>query len=67
MQLTEQTIAKGQVIIGAGLMSTPWWATALQSVTLIASAVAAICGAIIGVCGVVQLWRKRMAGRADAD
>lgn len=58
--------AKGEIVLGTGLISAPFWATVLHDVTLIGSAVAAICGAIIGVHGVYRLyveWRRKHDGR----
>lgn len=45
--------------IGAGLLTTPLWALILHDISLIASTVAAVCGAIIGIHAVWRM-RKRM-------
>lgn len=46
-------------ILSAGLLSTPIWIMVLREVSLIASTVAAICGAIIGVITVYRLIKRR--------
>lgn len=59
MQLTEQTVAKAQATVGVALAAAPLWTNIIQGVSMVASCVAAVCGAIIGVYGVVKLWRGR--------
>lgn len=57
----EQTIGqvKLEAVVGAGLVTTPVWASFLQNVSLIASTIAAITGAIIGLHAVWRLWKRR--------
>jgi hypothetical protein len=50
---------KLQLAVGGGLMTTPAWALLVQDVSMIASMVAAVCGAIIGLFGVIKLFRKK--------
>lgn len=57
--MNESAQAKLQIIAGSALAGTPIWVIMLQDVSLIAGAVAAICGAIVGVHGVYRLWRNR--------
>ena len=44
--------------VGGGLMTTPLWALLLHDISTIASAIAAVCGAILGVNAVYRLWRR---------
>jgi hypothetical protein len=53
--------AKVEAIAGLSLMTTPLWVIWLQDASLIASAVASICGAIIGIHAVWRLWKRRGA------
>jgi len=57
----DQTLAqiKTQAAVGAGLVTTPLWVYLLQSAALIASTIAAVCGAILGLHAVWRLWRRR--------
>lgn len=50
-----------QLALGAGLMATPAWVQWAQNVSIIAGAVAAVCGAIVGIHAVWRLWRRRHA------
>jgi hypothetical protein len=55
--------AKVEAGIGAVLMATPWWVGFLHDVVSpVASSVAAICGAIVGIHAVWRLIKRR--GRA---
>ena len=47
-----------ETVIGTGLVLTPWWAQFLSEVSLMASAVAQITGAVIGVYGVYRLIKE---------
>lgn len=53
---------KVQAAIGAGLMSTPLWVNVLQTASLIASTIAAICGAIVGIHAVIRICRGKKKG-----
>jgi hypothetical protein len=55
----DRILASGQAAFGAGLISTPYWVSLLHEVSLLASAVTAICGAIIGVHAVVRLLKRK--------
>jgi hypothetical protein len=50
---------KVQVAVGGGLMTTPGWVILFQNISVIASAIAAVCGAILGISGVYRMWRQR--------
>lgn len=58
----DQTIGqvKAEAVFGAGLVTTPFWALVFQDISLIASAIAAVCGAIIGLHAVWRLWKRRV-------
>jgi hypothetical protein len=51
-----------QTITGVVLVTTPFWADFLTTVNIVAGAIAAVCGAILGVTGVWRLMRR--GGRA---
>lgn len=55
--------AKFEAGVGAALMTTPAWSLILNDISLIASTIAAIAGAIIGVHAV---WRLLRRGRATS-
>jgi hypothetical protein len=59
----DQSVAqvKAEALIGAGLVTTPVWAIFLQDVSLIASTIAAVTGAIIGLHAVWRLVQRRRA------
>ncbi len=48
--------AKSELIVGSVLMTTPLWVTLLREADLIASTIAAVCGAIIGIHAVYRLY-----------
>lgn len=54
----EQTQAKLEALGGGALMTTPLWAIVIQDVSLIGSAIASVCGAIIGVHAVWRLYLR---------
>lgn len=59
-------LAKAEALLGAGLMATPVWAiVVLQYVSLLASVVASVCGAILGVHAVWRLWKRPAAPTRD--
>lgn len=43
---------------GSALMAAPWWAAALQDVSLVTSTVAAVCGAVVGIHAVYRIWKR---------
>ena len=47
------------VTVGASLMSSVMWMDLLSSVTAVGAAVTAVCGAIIGIAGVVKIIRAK--------
>lgn len=51
--------AKAQVIVGAVLTAAPWWASAIETTTKFGAMVAAICGAVVGIHGVIKILRSR--------
>jgi len=52
-----------QAMLGATLVTTPGWAMALQNISLIASTIAAICGAVVGLHAVWRICRKKRGER----
>lgn len=56
--MTTPTQAKFEVVLGSGLIATPWWATWVESVSVGASMVAAICGAIVGLHAVYRIVKR---------
>ncbi len=50
--------AAAQTLTGVVLVTTPFWADFLTTVNIVAGAIAAICGAILGVTGVWRLLRR---------
>lgn len=44
--------------MAAGLLSVPLWASLVSDVSMLASCVAAICGAIVGVHAVYRIYRR---------
>lgn len=57
--MKEETLAKLQAGLGAGLFATPWWAAMIHDISALAGMIAAICGAIIGVHAVYRIYRGR--------
>ena len=49
---------KTQIAVGSALSATPFWLTAFQNVSIVAGAIATVCGAVIGLHGVWALIRK---------
>lgn len=52
------TQAKIEAGIGVGLMTTPAWVFIIQDISLVASCIAAVCGAIIGMHAVYRIMRR---------
>lgn len=52
---------KIEASVGAALITTPLWALILQDISFIASTIAAVCGAIIGLHAVWRLLRRTVA------
>lgn len=50
---------KVQIAVGGGLMTTPGWVMLFQNISIVASTIAAVCGAILGIAGVYRMWRRR--------
>lgn len=50
--------AVAETATGFALMGTPWWIQFLADVSAVGQAVAAVCGAIVGIVGVVKLFRR---------
>ena len=55
---TSVTQAKVEATVGGILIATPLWAVLIQDISMIASAIAAVCGAIIGIHAVWRLARR---------
>jgi hypothetical protein len=51
--------AYAQTAAGLALTASPLWIDFLYTVNIIAAAIAAVCGAIIGVAGVWRIIRRR--------
>jgi len=61
---------RAEAALGAGLISTPVWMTALNDISSVAGFVATICGAIVGIHAVYRIWknrRRKPSKRADAE
>lgn len=56
--MLDQATGKVQVAVGAALITTPFWVDILQYTSLIAGAIAAVAGAIIGLHGVYKIFRR---------
>ena len=52
---TEMVKATAEVVVGASLILTPWWSALLADVHFIAATVASVCGASIGIYGLVNI------------
>lgn len=55
-----------QTAAGAVLLAAPFWAQLLYAVNMVAATIASVCGAIVGVAGVLRLvrsGRSRSAGQ----
>lgn len=65
MQTIDQSVlqAKAELALGGGLVTTPLWAILLRDISLIASTIAAVCGAIVGVHAVYRLKRHKRESR----
>ena len=59
-------LAKIEAAVGLGLMTTPGWTAWLQTFSVAMSALAAACGAVVGIHAVWQL-RKRRKGRPSGE
>jgi len=62
-----------EATLGAGLMTTPFWVSLLNNIGWVASIIAAVCGAIVGIHAVWRIWSNRKkpdttaAKKADED
>ena len=54
-----QASAVAETVVGGVLIAAPWWVQLLGELNAILASVTALCGAIVGVTGVVRLWRSR--------
>jgi membrane protein YdbS with pleckstrin-like domain len=52
-----------EAIGGAVLMTAPFWQIVLQDVSIVASAITTVCGAVLGLHAVYRLWRHRKEQR----
>ncbi len=59
----DQTVAqmKAEAMLGAGLVTTPFWVWLLQATSLVASTIVAVCGAIIAINAVWRMYKRRRA------
>ena len=55
----EPTEIKLDAAVAAGLITVPLWVGVLHDVSIVASAVAAVCGAIVGLHAVWRIARRR--------
>lgn len=49
----------GQITTGVILVITPAWASFLADFNLLAATIASICGAVIGIYGIVRICKNR--------
>lgn len=54
-----QVQAKVEAVIGAGLFAAPLWVGWIGTVSMVASMIAACCGALVGIHAVWRIWRRR--------
>lgn len=52
-------IAKAEAAMASVLITTPWWASVLADVNLVATTIATVSGAIVGVHAVWKMWKTR--------
>lgn len=58
-------IDKLQVLFGVGIASSPLWAEVFSYVHTIASTIAVVCGAVIGIFAVIRLIRGKRPRRVS--
>lgn len=56
-----QASAVAETMVGGVLIAAPWWVQLLGELNAILAFVTALCGAIVGVAGVLRLFRARRA------
>ena len=54
-----QASAIAETVVGGVLVAAPWWVQLIGEINAVLALVTALCGAIVGVTGVVRLWRGR--------
>jgi hypothetical protein len=54
-----QAGAIAETVVGGVLIAAPWWVQLVGELNAILAFVTALCGAIVGVAGVVRLCRNR--------
>jgi len=56
----DQTVAqmKAEAAFGSALATTPLWVLILNDISLVAGAIAAVCGAIVGLYAVWRIWKR---------
>ena len=57
--------AVAETFAGMGLFSMPWWSHLLEGVVVGSQAIAAICGAAIGISGVYRLFVSKHRRKSD--
>lgn len=65
MQIEGKGRAVVETVVGAGLASTPLWSHLLDEIIKGAQAVTALCGALIGLAGVYNLFLRSRRRRED--
>lgn len=62
--MIDEAQAKAQMVLGSALVTTPIWISIFQNVSLVATTIAAVTGAIIGINGVCKLpWAQKLLRR----
>jgi len=59
MNETEMAQAKAQAVVGSVLVFSPAWVQAINTISLVASCIAAVGGAILAVHGVYKIVRGK--------
>lgn len=57
----DQSVTQTKIdgFLGAGLMTAPLWHLVLSEISLVASCIAAVCGALLGISSVWRLIKDR--------
>ena len=54
-----QASAVAEIVVGGLLMAAPWWVQVIAELNFVLATISVLCGAIVGVAGVVRIWRGR--------
>jgi NADH:ubiquinone oxidoreductase subunit K len=60
-----QASAVAETVVGGVLIAAPWWVQLLGELNAILAFVTALCGAIVGVAGVMRLFRTRRTSHSS--